>query len=161
MRDIRIGFAIDTHRLIPGDYLILGGVKIPFNLKSDAHSDGDCLYHAVGEALIGAVAKGDLGMHFPSNDSSCEGIDSSIIVEKAIELIESEGYHVSNIDCSIVLERPKLKEYILEMRNKLSELLKVDINRVSIKAGTNEGMDAVGQMKAITCYATVLISNQR
>lgn len=159
MSDIRIGFAVDTHRLILGDYLILGGVKIPFRLKEDAHSDGDCLYHAVAEALIGSVSKGDLGTYFPPSDQSIKGIDSSLIVLKALELIEEEGYHVSNIDCSIVLEQPKLKEYISKMRNNLSKLLKVDIDRVSIKAGTNEGMDAVGEMKAVTCYVSVLISS--
>ena len=154
----RIGFAKDIHRLENNNRpFILGGVTIEFNKGPVAHSDGDCLYHAVCESLLGALALGDLGHHFPDDDLKYKNIDSSILVKKAVELIKVEGYRVSNIDVSIVLETPKLKPYILQMRENIASLLEVSVDRVSVKAGTNEKIGELGRGEAIEANSIVLL----
>ena len=156
----RIGFSKDIHRLVKDRKLIIGGVTIPFELGEDAHSDGDVLYHALAEAILGALCKGDLGSHFPDNIKDTEGMDSSKIIYFVYHLMDEEGYQINNIDIFISLEKPKLKEYVLKMRENVALLLHTNVNNVSIKCGTNEGMDAVGSGQAIECFASVLLKKK-
>ena len=158
---MRIGFASDIHRLVEGRRLILSGVVIPFERGEDAHSDGDVVYHAVAESILGALALGDLGKHFPDTDPQYKGIDSSIIVKKVVELMKSKGYAINNIDVSITLEQPKLKGYISLMRDNLATLLETDIYNVSIKAGTNEGCGPLGRNEAVKAESIVLLKEVR
>lgn len=157
---IRVGFASDIHELVEGRPLIIGGVTIPFSKGEKAHSDGDVLYHALGEAILGALALGDLGTHFPDTDDKYLNYDSSKIVLAIKEMMLSKGYKISNLDISITLEKPKLAGYILEMRTNVADLLETSIDNVSIKAGTNEKMDALGRNEAIKAEAIVLVTNE-
>ena len=135
---MRIGFASDIHRLVEGRRLILSGVVIPFELGEEAHSDGDVVFHAVAESILGALALGDLGKHFPDTDQKYKDMDSSIIVKEVVQMMKDRGWQINNIDVSITLEKPKLKGYIDAMRANLAGLLETSIENVSIKAGTNE-----------------------
>lgn len=158
---MRIGFASDIHRLVEGRRLILSGVVIPFNFGEDAHSDGDVVYHAVAESILGALALGDLGKHFPDNDAKYKDIDSSFIVKEVVKMMKEKGYIINNIDISITLEKPKLKDYIQAMRDNLSRLLETEISNVSIKAGTNEHLDALGRNEAVKAEAIVLLKEEK
>lgn len=153
----RIGSAYDVHRLSQGDGILLGGIRIPCEFKTEAHSDGDVVYHALAEALLGSLALGDLGTYFPPENQKTAGMDSSLILKKALSLVAGKGYQVSNVDISVILERPKLKPFIETIRHKLAEELNTQIDNVSLKAGTNEGLDAIGAQKAIGCFASVLV----
>ncbi len=154
----RIGQSRDIHRLEEnGRDFILGGIKIPFTKGNVSHSDGDCLYHAIAESLLGALALGDLGKHFPDNDDKYKNIDSSILVKEAMKMVKQKGYHVVNIDTSIILEKPKLKDYIDEMRKNIATLLEIDIDCVSVKAQTNEKVDAIGHNDAVEATSIVLL----
>ena len=154
----RIGQARDIHRLEDnGRPFVLGGVSIPFSKGPVSHSDGDCLYHAICESLLGALALGDLGHHFPDDDLKYKDIDSSLLIKKAMELIKEKGYKVNNIDTSIILEEPKLKPYILKMRENISNLLEIEIDKVSVKAGTNEKIGEIGQGEAMEATSIVLL----
>ena len=154
---MRIGFSKDIHKLIYDRKLMLGGVHVPFSLGEAAHSDGDVVYHAFSEAVLGALALGDLGKYFPDNDVNTENMDSSIIVKTVIKMMKEKGYQIGNADIFISLEQPKLKDYIEKMRSNLASLANTDIENISIKAGTNEKMDAVGQSQAVEAYAIVLL----
>ncbi len=154
----RIGQSRDIHRLEEnGRDFILGGIKIPFTKGNVSHSDGDCLYHAIAESLLGALALGDLGKHFPDNDDKYKNIDSSILVKETMKMVKQKGYHVVNIDTSIILEKPKLKDYIDEMRKNIATLLEIDIDCVSVKAQTNEKVDAIGHNDAVEATSIVLL----
>ena len=154
----RIGQSRDIHRLENnGRPFVLGGVKIPFYKGPVSHSDGDCLYHAICESLLGALALGDLGHHFPDDDINYKDIDSSILVRRAMELVKKQGYKINNIDSSIILEEPKLKPYISKMRENIATLLEVDVSRVSVKAGTNEKVGELGKGDAIEASSIVLL----
>lgn len=155
--EYKIGFSKDIHRLVKNRKLIISGVVIPFELGEDAHSDGDVVYHAVAESILGALALGDLGKHFPDNSNETLNMDSSIIVSKVVDMMEERAFSVSNIDVTISLENPKLKEYINQMRNNLSHLLKVNVDNVSIKAGTNESCGEIGKGEAIEASSIVLL----
>ena len=158
---LRIGNARDIHRLSNNNRpFILGGINIPSPKGPISHSDGDCLYHAVAESLMGALCLGDLGKLFPDNDDKYLDYDSSLIVKEVMRRVKEQGYHVVNIDTSIVLERPKLKEYIDEMRKNIANLLEVDVSCVSVKAQTNEKVSEVGLGNAIECYSTVLLEKE-
>ena len=154
---MRIGFASDIHRLVKDRRLILSGVVIPYELGEEAHSDGDVVYHAVSEAIIGALALGDLGKHFPDSDPVFKDIDSSIIVKRVVEMMKERRCKINNIDVSITLEKPKLKDYIMAMRENLASLLETSIDNVSIKAGTNEKLDSLGRNEAVKAEAIVLL----
>ena len=156
---MRIGFASDIHKLVIARKFVLAGVAIPSKVGELAHSDGDVVYHAVSEAILGALALGDLGKHFPATDEY-KDIDSSFIVKKVVFMMLKKGYMVNNVDVSITLEKPKLKPYILDMRKNLAALLNVDVDDVSIKAGTNEGLDEIGQGKAVKAEAIVLLKKK-
>jgi len=155
--EYKIGFSKDIHKLVKGRDLILAGVKIPFELGELAHSDGDVVYHAVAESILGALALGDLGTYFPDSDVAYKDIDSSLIVKKVVSMMHDLNYSVSNIDILISLEKPKIHKYVDEMRNNVSKLLGITINNISIKAGTNEEMGPVGELKAVEAFSYVLL----
>ena len=154
---MRIGFASDIHRLVEGRKLMLAGIHVPANFGEQAHSDGDVVFHACAEAILGALALGDLGTHFPDSDNQYKDIDSSILVKRVVAMMKDNGCQINNVDISITLEKPKLKDYIFSMRENLAGLLETDIKNVSIKAGTNEGLDALGKGEAVKAEAIVLL----
>ena len=154
---MRIGFASDIHRLVEGRRLMLAGIHVPAPFGELAHSDGDVVFHACAEAILGALALGDLGTHFPDTDSQYKDIDSSILVKKVVSLMKEKSCQINNIDISITLEKPKLKDYIFSMRSNLAKLLETNIDNVSIKAGTNEGLDALGKGEAVKAEAIVML----
>lgn len=157
MEKFRIGFSVDIHQLSEGNGIYVGGIYIPCNKKSVAHSDGDCLLHAIAESILGALALGDLGKFFPPSDESIKGIASSKISEFAVSKMFEQNYKINNIDCLIVLESPKLAKYMDEIKTNIAKLLFTDITNVSIKAGTNEKIGELGQGKAIQCFSTVML----
>lgn len=154
----RIGYAEDIHRLVSNRKLLIGGIEIPFELGEEAHSDGDVLLHAISEALLGSLALGDLGKHFPDNSLETKDMDSKEIVKKVVSLIRENGYEISNIDTSIILEKPKLSPYIEQIKKSVSSILEIGEDRVSIKANTNEGLGPIGESKAIKAIAIVLVN---
>ena len=157
---MRIGFASDIHRLVEGRKLILGGVVVPYHLGELAHSDGDVVYHALAESILGALALGDLGTHFPDNDPQYKNIDSAIIVQRVVAMMLEKDYEVNNVDISITLEEPKLKSFIPHMRENIARLLKVKVDAVSVKAGTNEKLDAVGNLQAVKAESIILLKEK-
>lgn len=159
--DYRIGFSKDIHRLVENRKLILGGVVVPFEKGELAHSDGDVLYHALAESILGALALGDLGKHFPDTSSETKDMDSGLIVSKVVSMMKEKGYGVNNVDIFVSLEKPKLKDYIELMRKNVASLLEVDIDYVSIKAGTNEKMGPVGLGEAIEASSIILLKKEK
>ncbi len=153
----RIGFSSDIHRLIKGDYLILGGIKVPCEFSVVAHSDGDVLLHAISESILGALSLGDLGDHFPDSDPKYKNIESSYFINYVNNKLKESGYSIVNLDCSLTLEKPKLKELKNKIKSNIAKLLNIPENCVNIKAGTNEGVDALGESKAIKAESIVLI----
>ena len=154
---MRIGFGSDIHRLVEGRKLILAGVHVPASFGELAHSDGDVIYHASMDAILGALALGDIGKLFPDNDPQYKDIDSSLLFKKVIALMKEKGYRINNIDVMVTLEKPKLKDYIIEMRNNIANILETSIDNVSVKAGTNEGLDALGRGEAVKAEVIVLL----
>lgn len=154
---MRIGFASDIHQLIEKRPLILAGVIIPAPYGELAHSDGDVVYHAIADSILGALALGDIGEYFPDNDQRTEGMDSAIIINRIYEIMNEKQYKISNIDITIHLEEPKISPYKSIMRLNVARLLKTDIGNVSIKAETNEKLDAIGQKKAVKAESIVLL----
>ncbi len=156
----RIGFSKDIHRLVENRKLIIGGVVVPFEKGEFAHSDGDVLYHALAESILGALALGDLGTHFPDTSSETKDMNSEIIVSKVVKMMDEKGYKVVNADIFVSLEKPKLKDYIPHMRSNVARLLNTEISNVSIKAGTNEGCGEVGKGEAIEATSIVLLESK-
>ena len=154
---MRIGFGYDSHRLVEGRRLVLGGVEIPHDRGLLGHSDADVLIHAICDAILGALAAGDIGRHFPDTDPAYQDIDSLKLLEHVRILGEQRGYGVHNIDTTIVLEKPKISEYIRAMSLKLAETLKIPEENVSVKAKTNEGMGFVGRQDGVAAYAVATI----
>ena len=157
---MRIGFASDIHRLVEGRKLVLAGVNVPHTLGELAHSDGDVVYHALAESILGALALGDLGTHFPDNDPKYKDIDSSVLVKEVVKMMSDKKYEVNNVDISITLETPKLKDFIPLMRNNIAQLLNVSVEQVSVKAGTNEKLDAIGMGLAVKAESIVLLKEK-
>lgn len=153
----RTGIGHDIHRVQPGGRLVLGGVPIPCEFGLAGHSDADVVLHALCDALLGAVGKGDIGEHFPNSDPAYRGADSARFVDAVIEIVRSAGYRASNVDLMVLAESPPLREFKPRMRTRIAELLNLPVDRVGIKAGTNEGVDAVGRGEAIACLATALV----
>lgn len=153
----RIGQGYDVHRLIEGRKMILGGVEIPFEKGLLGHSDADVLLHAICDAMLGSLALGDIGKHFPDSDNRFKDISSLLLLEKTNELIISKKYRVVNIDSTIVLQQPKIAPYIQSMTENISKVLRVEKEAVSIKATTSEGMGFTGTGEGIVAYATVLL----
>lgn len=158
---IRVGLGEDIHILVAGRPLMLCGLEIPYEKGLLGHSDGDAGLHAIADALLGAIGKGDIGAIFPPSDPSTCGIDSAKILQKAYEEVKTAGYSLVNLDVNIVTEEPKLRPYIEPMKARLAQILGVDVSCVSVKAKTNEGCDAVGEKKAIRANAAVLIEKGR
>lgn len=153
----RIGHGYDVHRFGDGDFLILGGVKIPFHHGFIAHSDGDVLIHSLCDALLGSIAAGDIGQHFPDNDARFKDIDSRILLNRTYELVRQKNYGVANIDITIIAQRPKLLPYIESMRESITSLLDLDKTQINIKATTTEGLGFVGKEQGIEVHSVVVI----
>ena len=156
--NLRIGYGIDVHRLEKGLPLIIGGVKIESTHGAVGHSDADVLLHAICDAILGAANLRDIGFHFSDTDPKFKGIDSKVLLKEVILLMESKDYHVVNVDCTVVLESPKVNPHVNAMKQVISELLKVDIDAVSIKATTHEKVDSFGKNEAIKAYAACLLN---
>jgi 2-C-methyl-D-erythritol 2,4-cyclodiphosphate synthase len=157
----RIGIGHDTHRLVEGKPLILGGVHVPGNRGAEGHSDADALSHAISDAILGALCEGDLGVHFPDRDPQWKDADSLQLLSRVMWLTRERGLHIQNLDATIMLETPRLRPFILAMRQKIAEVLEVDVTSVSVKAKTGEGVDAVGQSLAVTVHAVVLLTSAK
>ena len=153
----RIGFGIDFHQLVEGRDLWIGGVKIPFAKGAMGHSDADVLLHAICDALLGALALGDIGKHFPNTDDTYKNIDSKILLEKTFALVSEKKYAVVNVDTTVCLEQPRLMQYADAMRAIISNILQITIDDVSIKATTTEKMGFIGKGEGLAAYATVLL----
>lgn len=153
----RIGFGYDVHRLVEGRKLTLGGITIPFERGTLGHSDGDVLIHAICDALLGSLALGDIGQHFPDTSPVYKDIDSKILLTRTIQLLNDKGWRVVNIDSTICIEKPKLAGHIEEMRNVLASVMGIMMEQVSIKATTSEKMGFTGTGEGVTAYAVVLV----
>lgn len=157
MNDFRVGFGYDSHRLEPGLKLRLGGVDIESDRGCVAHSDGDALIHALCDALFGAAGLEDIGTHFPDTDPAYKGVDSTILLQKAVEILHLSGWQVNNADLTIILERPKLSPYKLLIKSRIAKILRVSEDVVAVKAKTNEKMGEVGRGEGVAATAIVSI----
>lgn len=153
----RIGIGHDTHRLTEGRPLVLGGVLVPAQRGAEGHSDADALTHAVCDAILGALCAGDIGQHFPDRDPQWKDVESLQLLARVVWLAGESGYRVVNVDSTVMLEKPKLRDHIQLMREKLAGVLGVDAACVSVKAKTGEGLDAVGEGRAVAAQAVVLL----
>lgn len=154
---MRIGHGYDVHRLVPGRDLILGGVKIPYELGLDGHSDADVLLHAVMDALLGAAALRDIGYHFPDTDEAYRGADSRLLLEEVGRKLAAAGYRVGNIDVTMIAQRPKLKDYIPTMQENIARSLGIEVSRVNVKATTEERLGFTGTGEGMSCHAVCLL----
>ncbi len=157
MNKIRIGLGYDIHRLVSGRRLILSGVEIPFDLGLDGHSDADVVSHAIIDALLGAASLGDIGSHFPDDDPAYKDADSIELLKETRVMVEEKGFAVGNIDVTIIAENPKLAPYILKMKRKVAEAAGISPDDLSIKATTNEKMDAIGKGEGIAAISVALL----
>lgn len=157
MCNVRIGHGYDVHRLVPQRALILGGVTVPFEKGLLGHSDADVLLHAVCDALLGSLALGDIGKHFPDNDDRFKDIDSRILLSKTAELIREKGWQIGNIDATVVAQAPRLYPYIQEMRENIATVLNIPLDTVSVKATTEEHLGFTGQGLGIAAHAVCLL----
>jgi 2-C-methyl-D-erythritol 2,4-cyclodiphosphate synthase len=153
----RIGYGNDIHRLVPDRPLILGGIEVQSDLGAEGHSDADALTHAITDAILGAIAAGDIGSHFPNSDERWANAESFTFLRFAVGLMKEKGYIVGNVDATIELERPKLREHIDRIAAGLGQALEIPADRISIKAKTGEGVDAIGERRAIRATAVVLL----
>lgn len=153
----RVGLGYDIHKLVENRPLIIGGIEIPYEKGLLGHSDADVLIHAIIDAMLGALALSDIGTHFPDTDPKYKGVSSVELLKNVLNLIKNEGYVINNIDSNIILQEPKMKPHIPNMVKKLAEVLEIEENQLSIKAKTNECMDAVGEKKAIEANAIVML----
>lgn len=156
---MRIGHGYDVHKLVEGRKLIVGGVEIPHSLGLLGHSDADVLLHAVSDALLGAAAMGDIGGMFPDTDKKFKDADSLFLLKCVVERLQESGYYVVNIDSTILAQKPKMKPYINSMRENIAKVCNLDINDVSVKATTEEGLGFTGRQEGIAAHAVVLIDN--
>ncbi len=156
--NIRLGFGVDVHRLAEGLPLIIGGVNIPSEFGAVGHSDADVLLHAICDAILGAANLRDIGYHFSDKDPKYKGIDSRILLKDSYALVKAKGFKLINIDCTVILEKPKVNPHVEKMQAIISEILELDIDCVSIKATTHERVDSFGESKAIKSYAVALLN---
>ena len=154
---MRIGHGYDVHRLVEGRDLILGGVKIPHKLGLDGHSDADVLLHAVSDALLGAAGLGDIGRHFPDTDPQYKGADSLMLLEIVGSKVRDAGYRISNIDVTMIAQKPKLKDHISQMQENIARVLMVEVSRVNVKATTEERLGFTGREEGLSCHAVCLL----
>lgn len=157
---IRIGQGMDVHAFEEGDHVTLAGIKIPHTHGLKAHSDGDVVLHALSDALLGALALGDIGQHFPDTDAQFKGADSRVLLKHVYQLILDRGYALNNADITVACERPKLAKYNLEMRQSIADVLDVDVTQISVKATTTEKLGFTGRQEGILATATVLVAYQ-
>lgn len=160
MTPFRIGFGYDTHRLVPDRKLILGGVEIAWEKGLLGHSDADVLLHAIADALLGALNLRDIGFHFPDTDPRYKGADSKVLLRDAYALVKARGYHLGNLDCTIIAEKPKLNPHVPAMQAIIADLLDTDTDAISIKATTHEQTDAVGRGESMIVHAVALVFHQ-
>lgn len=158
---VRVGFGFDVHQLKEGRDLWLGGVLIPHTQGALGHSDADALLHAICDAMLGALALGDIGIHFPDTDQSFKNIDSKILLRKTTELIRSKGWEISNIDSTLCLEKPKIAPHIAKMKDAICAVCGIDEDRISIKATTSEKMGYVGREEGVAAYAVALLMKEK
>ena len=160
MEKMRVGIGYDVHRLVENRKLILGGVEIPYHLGLLGHSDADVLTHAIVDAILGAVALGDIGTHFPDTEAQYKGMDSFVFLHDTRLKVTERGYRIENIDSTVIAERPKLAPYILQMRQKLATTLEIAVAQVNVKATTAEELGVVGEGKAIVAHAIACLSRR-
>lgn len=158
---MRIGQGFDVHRLVLGRRLVLGGVEVPYEMGLLGHSDADVLIHALIDALLGAIGAGDIGVHFPDRDPDYKDIDSTVLLQRVLSLINEQGCQIINLDATIITERPKLAGYIPQMRQRIADLAGIDISRVSIKATTTERLGFTGRGEGIAALAVVLLEQKQ
>jgi len=158
--NIRIGFGVDYHQLVEGRAFWLGGVNIPHTKGALGHSDADVLLHAICDAMLGAACLGDIGVHFPDTDNAYKNIDSKILLQQSNNLIKQQGYSIVNIDSTLCLQAPKIKDYVPEMQAVIAHILSIAINDVSIKATTTEKMGFVGREEGIVAHASILLQKK-
>ena len=154
---MRIGHGYDVHRLVEGRDLILGGVKIDFELGLLGHSDADVLLHAVSDALLGAAGLGDIGRHFPDTDPQYKGADSRVLLRHVVKLVRQNGYFISNVDVTMIAQKPKLKPHIPQMKQNIADTLGLDPDRVNVKATTEEHLGFTGREEGLSCHAVCLL----
>ena len=154
---MRIGHGYDVHRLVSGRDLILGGGKIDFELGLLGHSDADVLLHAVSDALLGAAGLGDIGKHFPDTDPKYKGADSRVLLRHVVKLVQGEGYRISNVDVTMIAQKPKLRDHITQMVKNIAADLEIPENRVNVKATTEEKLGFTGNMEGLRCHAVCLL----
>jgi len=157
----RAGIGFDVHSLVVGRKLVLGGVNVPFERGLAGHSDADVLIHAIMDALLGAAAFGDIGTHFPPTDEQYRGISSLVLLSRVSELLAENGFKISNIDSTIIAQKPKLMKHIDQMRLNVSETLGISIDQVSVKATTSEGLGFIGRVEGMAAFAIALIEESR
>ncbi len=155
--DLRIGFGVDVHRLAEGRKLFIGGKELESALGAVGHSDADVLLHAICDAMLGALNLRDIGYHFSDTDPQYKGIDSKILLERTYALIREKGYRIGNMDCTVILEKPKLNPHIPDMQQIIADILQTDVFNISIKATTHEKVDSFGQSEALKAYAVCLL----
>ena len=157
MKNFRIGHGYDVHALGEGLRLVIGGVEIPHDKGCIAHSDGDVLIHALCDALLGALALGDIGKHFPDTSAEFKGIDSRVLLRRVTALVHEAGYRIGNVDCTVAMQRPKLRPHIDLMRERLAESMGVSVDQVSVKATTTERLGFEGEEKGVSATAVALL----
>lgn len=155
--NFRTGFGFDVHAFVEERKLILGGVEIPFDKGLEGHSDADVLLHAICDAMLGALALGDIGIHFPNTDERWKDADSTVLLNLVNQIINSKGYELGNLDCVLAMEKPKISPYVEQIRNRISKILNADIEQISIKATTTEKLGFVGRAEGVVSFATVLL----
>ena len=153
----RIGFGVDYHQLGEGREFMIGGVQVPYHKGGVGHSDADVLLHAICDAMLGAAALGDIGVHFPDTDARYKNIDSKILLKESVDLVSKEGYTIVNIDSTICLQEPKVKPYIQQMQEAIASIAGIGVRDISIKATTTEQMGFVGRKEGVVAYATILL----
>ncbi|WP_288527892.1 2-C-methyl-D-erythritol 2,4-cyclodiphosphate synthase [uncultured Eubacterium sp.] len=157
---MRIGHGYDVHKLVEGRKLIVGGVDIPYELGLLGHSDADVLLHAISDAILGAAALGDIGGMFPDTDEKWKGADSLVLLEAVVKRVNDEGYVIENIDSTLIAQQPKMKPYILSMRENIARACGIDVSQVSVKATTEEQLGFTGRKEGISAHAVVLLNNE-
>jgi 2-C-methyl-D-erythritol 2,4-cyclodiphosphate synthase len=155
--NFRTGFGFDVHAFVEGRKLVIGGIEIPFEKGLEGHSDADVLLHAICDAMLGALALGDIGKHFPNTDERWKNADSTKLLAQVNELVQNKGYELGNLDCVLAMEEPKISPYVEQIRNCISQILKADVDQISIKATTTEKLGFVGRTEGVVSFATVLL----
>lgn len=154
---MRVGFGYDVHALVTGRPLFLGGIEIPYLFGLQGHSDADVLLHAICDALLGAIGEGDIGKHFPDTDSQYKDIRSTVLLKRVMNKIKEKGFHLVNIDATLVAQKPKLSGFISRMVNQIADVLEIEPGRVNVKATTTEGLGFAGRGEGISAYAVALV----